>query len=197
MSALMEDFPRRHRISVDEYERMAETGVLAPDARVELIEGEIIEMPPIGSRHAAAVSQLYRILDRAVGDRGILQCQGPLLLGGYSMPEPDFALLVPRDDFYASRRPTPADTLLLIEVSDTTLRYDTRIKAPLYARHAIPEVWIIDVDGKRLRTFRQPVGETYQTVLESDLPGLDTLVSLPGVSVDLTPLFRGRSDAPP
>jgi Uma2 family endonuclease len=189
MSALMEDFPRRHRISVDEYERMAETGVLAPDARVELIDGEIIEMPPIGSRHAAAVNQLYEILYRAVGGRAIVQCQGPLLLGGYSMPEPDFALLAPRDDFYSNQRPTPADTLLLVEVSDSTLRYDSRVKAPLYARHAIPEVWVVDVDGKRLRTFRQPVGETYQTVLESPLSGV-TFASLPDVSVDLTPLFR-------
>jgi Uma2 family endonuclease len=189
MSALMEDFPRRHRISVDEYHRMAEVGLLAPDSRVELIDGEIIEMPPIGNRHAAAVDQLYEILARAVGNRAIIRCQGPIQLGDYSEPEPDFALLAPRHDYYRNQRPTSADTLLVIEVSDTTLRYDTRVKAPLYARHAIPEVWIVDVDGMRLRTFRQPVGETYQTVLESPLSGV-TFASLPDVSVDLTPLFR-------
>jgi Uma2 family endonuclease len=105
MSVAMEDWPRRHRITVDEYHRMAEVGLLAPDARVELIEGVIIEMPPIGNRHAAAVDRLFRLLDRAVGDRAIVRCQGPVQLGDLSEPQPDFALLAPREDFYDINAP--------------------------------------------------------------------------------------------
>ena len=105
---------------------MAKVGLLAPDARVELIEGEIIDMPPIGSRHAAMVSRLSRLLERAVGERAIVRCQLPVLLGDLSEPQPDLALLMPREDFYEQRHPSAADTLLVIEVSaqrcDTTGR---------------------------------------------------------------------------
>ncbi len=107
MSVAMEDWPRRHRVTVDEYHRMAEVGVLAPDARVELIEGEIIEMPPIGNPHAATVDRLVELLHSAVGKRAIVRCQGPIQLGDLSETQPDFALLVRREDFYENNRPTP------------------------------------------------------------------------------------------
>src|SRR5437868_6922768 len=106
MSVAMEDWPPRHRITVDEYLRMGEVGLLAPGARVELIEGEIIEMPPIGCPHAAVVNRLNRLLVGAVGERAIVQCQNPVRLDDYNDPQPDFALLAPREDFYQRQRPT-------------------------------------------------------------------------------------------
>ena len=128
MSIAMEDWPRRHRITVDEYHRMAEVGLLAPDARVELIEGAIIDMPPIGSRHASFVDRLTELLFVAVAGRAMLRCQGPVQLGDRSEPQPDLALFVRRKDFYEHRHPAAADTLLLVEVSETTLRYDRHTK---------------------------------------------------------------------
>src|SRR5258708_2144468 len=100
MSIAMEDGPRRHRITVDEFNLMAERGLFAPDARVELIEGEIIDMPPIGLAHAETMNRLFRLLDRAVGERAIVQCQLPIQLGDISQPQPDYALLAARDDYY-------------------------------------------------------------------------------------------------
>ncbi len=150
MGTLMESWPRRHRITVDEYHRMAEVGLLAPDARVELIDGEIIDMAPIGSEHASVVDQLTRLLVRAVGDDAILRVQGSVRLGRRSEPGPDLVLLRPRPDFYRNQFATGNDTLLVIEVSDTTLRYEREIKIPLYARHGVPEAWIVDLRNDRL-----------------------------------------------
>jgi Uma2 family endonuclease len=190
MSVAMEEWPRRHRITVEEYHRMAEVGLLAPDARVELIDGEIIDMPPIGSRHAATVNELHKLLVRAVGDRAIVWGQSPVQLGDVSEPQPDLAVLSPRDDFYEPRLPTSSDTLLVIEVSETTLRYDRQTKLSLYARHGIPEYWIFDTQGKQLHVFRSPADATYGEVLSMDKPGVMPIPSLPGVTVDLSSLFQ-------
>jgi Uma2 family endonuclease len=188
MSVAMEDWPRRHRITVEEYHRMAEVGLLAPDARVELIEGEIIEMPPIGSRHGATVARLTETLVRAVGQRAIVWCQTSIQLGTDSEPQPDFALLVRRQDFYERQLPTGADTLLVIEVSDSTLHYDLRRKASLYAKHGIPELWVIDVERRQLHVFRHATGGEYEASAPRDMPGVMSIESLPGVSVDLSSL---------
>src|SRR5689334_3228820 len=110
MSVAMEDWPRRHRITVDEYHRMAESGSFAPDARVELIDGVIIDMPPIGSRHAGTVSQLYSLLHRAVGDRAMVRCQSPVELRPYSEPQPDLAVVATRRSFYKDGHPTEHET---------------------------------------------------------------------------------------
>jgi Uma2 family endonuclease len=193
MSVAMEEGPRRHRITVDEYHRMAEVGLLAPDARVELIDGEIIEMPPIGNPHAGTVDLLNRLIGRALGDLAIVRCQGPVQLGNYSEPQPDFALLSPRDDFYMHRRPTPEDTLLAIEVSDTSLRFDLHTKMSLYARHRIPEFWVLDVqhvDRKRLHVFRHPTDIGYGEAFWTEKPGSMPITTVPGVEVDLSSVFR-------
>jgi Uma2 family endonuclease len=185
----MEEGPRRHRITVEEYHRMAEVGLLAPDERVELIEGEIIDMPPIGSRHGAAVDRLNELLISVVGKRAIVRCQSSLVFGDLSEPEPDFALLVRRDDFYEHQTPTAADTLLVIEVSDTTLRYDRETKMSLYARHGIPELWILDTAGKQLHVFRRPTGSAYEEVVIVDESRRLPVALLPGVEVDLSALL--------
>jgi Uma2 family endonuclease len=187
----MDDFPRRHRITVEEYHRMAEVGLLAPDARVELIDGEIIDMPPIGYRHAAVVDRLTKLLVASVGDRAIVRCQGPVQLGDISEPQPDFALLTHRDDFYGERPALGPDTLLVIEVSESTLRYDRQTKMALYSRHAIPEFWVVDVKGKQLHVFRRPMGSEYGEVrIVKEKPAIMPIASLPGISIDISPLVE-------
>lgn len=150
--------PSRHLISVDAFHRMGETGILGPADRVELIEGEIIDMSPIGVLHAAIVARLASYFSQRLGTAGVVWCQNPLRLDDLSEPEPDLAILRPRADFYTTAHPGPADVLLVIEVADTSLAYDLGTKVPLYARHGIPEVWVIDAATRRTRVFRQPVG---------------------------------------
>jgi Uma2 family endonuclease len=183
------DFPyilARHRLTVSDYHRMAESGVLPETARTELIDGEIIDMAPIGTRHASAVSRLARRCERAVGDTATVWPQNPLRLGEHSEPEPDLLLLKPRGDFYADAHPVAADVLLLIEVSDSTARYDREIKLPLYARHGVGEVWIIDLDAKLIRCFRKPHGNEYLEATASAEAGVMAVQAMPGVSIDLS-----------
>ena len=156
---------RRRRFTLDEYHRMGETGILGEDARVELIEGEIIEMTPIGSRHAATVARIHHLFSTRLGDRAVVWSQNPLLLVRYqSEPEPDLMLLAPRSDFYAPGHPEPPDVRLLIEVVDSSLAYDRRTKFPLYARAGVAEAWLIDLDGSRLEIHRDPADAGYASV---------------------------------
>ncbi len=149
--------PCRHLISVDAFHRMGEAGILGPADRVELIDGEIIDMSPIGVLHAAIVDALVRHFGRHAGQAVVIRCQNPLRLDDISEPEPDLAILRPRADLYTTAHPGPADVLLVIEVADTSLAYDLGTKVPLYARHGVPEVWVIDAATRRTRVFRQPV----------------------------------------
>lgn len=196
MSIAMHEWPRRHRISVEQYYRMAEAGLFAPDERVELIDGGIVDMPPMGPRHAAKLSLLADLLRAAVGDRGMVRIQLPLRLGESSEPQPDIAVVLPRGDYYERHHPTGADTLLAIELSDTTLAFDRDVKAPLYVEHGVPECWVLDLPANRLIRFRRKAdGEAVAT--ESDF-GPIGIAPLPGITVDLEPL-RARApqaDAP-
>ncbi|MDP9436953.1 MAG: Uma2 family endonuclease [Actinomycetota bacterium] len=137
--------PAPHRFTVDEYHRMAETGLLAPDARVELIEGEVIDVPPIGPPHASVVDRLTRLLVLGLAESAIVRVQGPVRLSDISEPQPDLTVLAPRADFYALATPRPEDVLLAVEVSASSLRFDTQVKLPLYARSGVPAVWLVDV----------------------------------------------------
>ena len=150
--------PSRHLISVDAFHRMVETGILGHQDRVELIDGEIIDMSPIGVLHAAIVDVLARHFGRRTGESVFVRCQNPLRLDNISEPEPDIAILRPRADFYMTAHPGASDVLLVIEVADTSLAYDLGTKVPLYARHGIPEVWVIDAATRQTRVFRRPVG---------------------------------------
>ncbi len=179
----------RHRLTVDEYHRMAEAGVLAPDARVELIEGELVDMASIGTRHAATVKRLNRLLTQAVGDRAIVSVQDPLRLSNRTETQPDLTLLKPRDDFYAETAPTGPDALLVIEVTDSNSNYDRRIKAPLYARHGVPERWIVDIDAGCVRILRAPLDGEYRDVTVLAAPGKIDVQAMPGISVDLSALL--------
>ena len=155
--------PTRRRFTVDEYYWMARVGILRPDDRVELIDGEIIEMNPIGGPHASTVDRLSQFLILALQGAAIVRVQNPIRLDSGSEPEPDLALLRPRRDFYAAGHPTPSDVLLVVEVADTTIAYDTRTKAPLYARAAIPELWIVDLTRGCVVTYRDPSDAGYAT----------------------------------
>lgn len=150
--------------TVEEYERMAETGILTEDDRVELIEGAIIEMTPIGSRHASCVARLTHLLTQQFGDQVVVWVQNPVRLSRHSEPQPDLVLLRPRQDFYAGAHPEPADVLLLIAVADATLETDRTVKAPLYAKAGIPETWVVDLEGGRVEVSRQPTTDGYQLV---------------------------------
>ncbi|WP_207956856.1 Uma2 family endonuclease [Rubrobacter tropicus] len=150
----------RRRFTVHEYHRMAEAGILHEDDRVELIDGEIVEMSRIDSRHALCVSLLNRLLVRGVGDRAIVSPQNPVRLDERHEPQPDLTVI--RDRAYGRSLPTPGDTLLLIEVSDTILSYDRNVKLPIYARAGIPEVWIVDVNGQKVERHTGPSGASYR-----------------------------------
>jgi Uma2 family endonuclease len=191
----MDEFPRRHRITVEEYYRMAEVGLLAPDARVELIDGEIIDMPPIGNPHVVAVDRILELLVFALDRRAIVRCQSTFVISEYSAPEPDFVVLARREDFYAGRRAGAADAFLIIEVSETSLRYDLRTKMQLYARHGIPEFWVLDVAGRRVHVFRRPTDTGYEEVLVKEGPTLLPIAALPDVKIDLSALLDAASSS--
>lgn len=157
MSAQLE----RHLFTVEDYYRMASAGILQPHDRVELIEGEIINMSPIGSPHAGCVMCLMNLFVRLLGDKANINSQNPVRLSDLSEPQPDVAVLKPRADFYRNAHPTPGDVLLLVEVSDTTLDYDRKTKLPLYANSGIAEYWIIDLNAEAIEIYTEPANGTY------------------------------------
>jgi Uma2 family endonuclease len=189
MSHVGTDLPRRHRLTVADYYRMAEVGILAPDARVELIDGDIIDMAPPGSSHAGTVNYLLDVLVHVAAGRANVLVQNPVRLSPYSEPQPDLALLQPRDDFYRAHHPRAEDVLLIIEVAATSLRFDRERKLPLYARYEIPEMWLVDLHGKRLVRYRAPQQGAYTLVDEPDLRCALGVAALAGVAVDLQRLF--------
>lgn len=150
--------------SVDEYHRMLETGILSEDDHVELIQGEIVKMSPIGSRHVACVNRLNGLINRKVSQDVIVSVQNPFRLDDYSEPQPDIALVKSRDDFYAQSLATSADLLMIIEVADTSVEVDRRVKLPLYARAGIPEVWLANLPEDRVETYLEPLNGIYQRV---------------------------------
>lgn len=178
MSSTAEDLVRRHRYTVDDYYRMGEVGILAEDARVELIDGEVIEMPPIGAPHASVVTDLQNRFIATVGQRAIVRVQNPIHLGRHDEPQPDVALVTPPASKYRRRHPEAADVLLLIEVAETSLRVDRDLKLGLYARCAIPEVWLVDLKGGRITRYRHPGEAGYG---ESEILALDSPVPVPGL----------------
>ena len=148
--------PAHRRFTLVEYERMVDIGILTAEERVELIESELFQMPPMKGPHAACVSRTQEWLHEGVGRQAIVRSQLPVRLPPDSEPEPDVALVHRRFDHYALRHPEPADILLLIEVSDTTLRYDRDVKLRHYAAAGIPEVWIVDLTAEQVLVYRAP-----------------------------------------
>jgi Uma2 family endonuclease len=152
----------RHRLSVDDYHRMAEAGILSEDDRVELIKGEILDMSPIGGPHMTCVNLLNDILVPAVREHAFVSVQNPVRLGEHSEPEPDVALLVRRD--YGRSVPSAEDVLLIIEVSDSTLAHDRDVKMPLYAQAGIPQAFLIDLANEMVYRYSEPHGHIYRFI---------------------------------
>lgn len=174
---------RRH-FSVGDYYTMAAAGLFKEDDRVELIEGEVINMPRIASRHAACVARLTEFCERVTGDAEIVWVQNPVQVNDYSEPVPDVTLLKRRDDFYAQANPGPEDVLLLIEVSDSTLEYDRQIKVPLYARAGIPEVWLVNLPEEVIEVHSRPSGGKYEDMRVVGRGESLTSALLPSLTLD-------------
>ncbi|MBV8856901.1 MAG: Uma2 family endonuclease [Acidobacteria bacterium] len=154
----------RYSFTAEEFERMGEAGILRQDARLELIEGEIYEMSPIGNAHAACVKHLNRLLQRLFDGVHTIGVQDPVRLSDFSEPQPDISLLRWRDDDYREGHPAPTDILLLIEVADTTVVKDKAVKIPLYARSGVPEAWVVNIDDEVVEVYSAPTQGSYRRV---------------------------------
>jgi Uma2 family endonuclease len=179
----------RYRFTTADYHRLAEAGILGEDERVELIEGEIIRMNPIGPRHSGDVNRLTRLFIRALGDDAVVHIQNPIWLDEHSEPQPDLALLRPRRDFYAAAHPTPADVLLVIEVADSSVAYDRRVKAPLYARSGILEYWLLNLEGEHVVVYRDPTATGYRSRRLVRRGGVVSPVAFPRIEIAVGDLF--------
>ena len=151
------------KFTVEEYYRMAEVGILRPDERVELINGEVIVMAPIGNPHATGVRRIERVFSQTAGSSVTISGQNPVLIGERSTPQPDVAILRYREDDYFGKSPSAEDVLLVIEVSDTSLAYDRNVKVNLYAQANIPETWIANLSDDCIETFTGPGPDGYAT----------------------------------
>lgn len=173
---------RKRLFSADEYHKLGRAGVLGEDDRVELIEGEILELAAIGSRHAACVKRLNALLIQNLAEGAIVSVQDPIRLSDRTEPEPDLALLKPREDFYASEHPGPGDVLLVIEVAETSVEYDSDIKLPLYARAGIPEAWLVDLPAERVEVHSRPVEGEYREISRARRGDTISSETAPGIS---------------
>ena len=178
----------RHLWTVDEYHRMGEVGLLDANSRVELIEGEIVEMAPIGDAHAAISNRLNRLLVLAVGERGIVAVGNPVRLSPHSEPQPDFSVLRPRSG-YEMKGPQPEDIMLAVEVSDTTLRRDRQVKLALYANAGIPEFWIVNLEVREVEVYRTPSGDKYASVERKGPRSVVTIEALSGVTIAISQIL--------
>ena len=155
---------KNFRFTISQYHQMSEAGILSENDKVELINGEIIEMSPIGRRHTACVNRLNSVFSQLLGKKVIVAVQNPILLNNLSEPEPDIALLKPRTDFYESGHPQPQDIFLLIEVADSSIEYDRDVKIPLYASSGITEVWLVDIYQQVIIVYRYPSENGYRDI---------------------------------
>lgn len=180
--------PTRARLTIAQFHKMGETGILAPDSRLELIDGELIEMAPIGPRHMHTVNRLNHTLVSAVAGKAVVSVQNPVVLNEHSEACPDLTLLR-RQPEHEGRLPTAQDVLLLIEVSDTTLQYDRTTKLRLYADHGVREVWIVDVAARVLEVYRDPADGAYRTRMQRTQDQSIAPVALPGVELPLADIL--------
>lgn len=173
----------KRRFTVEEYHRMAQAGILSDDDRVELIQGEIVEMTPIGPRHAACVDRLTDRLTATLRARARVRIQGPIRLDPRSEPQPDLVLLRPRPDFYVRAHPGPEDVLLVIEVAESSLDLDREVKLPLCARAGIPTVWLVNLTGEYVEIHRLPSPEGFREVHQLGRGQPLTLEALPDLAL--------------
>ena len=179
----------RRRFTREEYHRMAEVGILKPTDRVELIRGEIVEMSPPGRRHIAFVINLTRLLVLRLGDRAVVSVQNPVALTEDTEPQPDLAICRNRVVPYKEREPYGEDVVLLIEVADTSLRYDRSTKLRLYAAAGVPEYWLVDCPAESVEVFRTPGVEGYRDVSRVAGDRTVTLAAFPDVALRIAEIF--------
>ncbi len=173
-------------INRDEYYKMAEVGILKPEDRVELINGEIIEMSPIGSRHAGAVRKITRVLHEYLNESFDISIQSPIVLGSNTEPEPDIAILKHRADDYSSAHPTGIDVVHVIEVADTSLSYDTDVKSELYAKAGIPAYWVADLQRLEITAYAKTSNGKYQDV---SVLGVGDQIDFLGIEIEVSSLL--------
>lgn len=148
-------------MTVEEYHKMAEAGILKEEDRVELLEGKIITMSPIGSRHAACVEKIDELLKRSLSGKAMVRTQNPVLIGNFSEPKPDVAGVKKKDNYYADQHPVADEIFLIIEVADSSLEKDRQAKLPIYAGAGIPVYWIVNLEKKELEVYQSPMGNQY------------------------------------
>jgi Uma2 family endonuclease len=181
---------QRYRFTVDEYHKMGEAGIFDEDDRVELIDGEIIEMSPINPPHAWCVTRLNKLFVLGVGDEAIVNVQNPIYLDDGTEPQPDLSLLKPIDFSGSKNHPGPSDILLVVEVAESTLGSDRKHKVPRYARAGIPEVWLINVKKAAMEVYSEPEDGKYQSVRMVGPGQTITLTMLPDVSIQTDGFLR-------
>ena len=177
-------------LTVEEYHKMGEAGVISTDEEVELIEGQIIEKPMKGTSHSAVNKYLEKLLESCLGDAALVRVQDPVKLDNYSEPEPDIAVVKPDDFYYATHHPTPPEIYLIVEIADTTLKRDTEFKAKVYAKAGINYYWVLDITNRQLYAFREPTPTGYQNqqILSDD--ATISPVAFPNVTININEMLR-------
>jgi Uma2 family endonuclease len=176
-------------LTTQQYHLMHETGVFQESDRLELINGEITEMSPIGRKHAVCVTRLQELFIIRLLGKVQIWSQNPILLDNGSEPQPDLAILKRREDFYADGLPTPEDILLIVEVADSSIDYDRDVKAPLYAAAGIPEMWLFDVNKKAIEGYSQPSTNGYKLIRRYDENDTLSILAFPDVTFNWNELF--------
>ncbi|MEA5552406.1 Uma2 family endonuclease [Anabaena cylindrica UHCC 0172] len=179
----------RHQFTVKQFHQMAESGILSENDRVELIRGEMIDMSPIIPKHSGCVIFFTNILVLILETLALVSVHNPIVLDETSEPQPDIALLKPRPDFYRNSHPQPEDIFLLIEVADTTIKYDREVKIPLYAEANIPEVWLVDVNQEIIEVYRNPLQGIYQDVQKLVKNKSLSILAFPDVNINVSEIF--------
>jgi Uma2 family endonuclease len=178
-----------HRLTVRDYQRLAEAGILSEDDRVELLEGQLVDMSPIGPRHALTIDVLNRLLPVALGGQAWLRVQNPIVLDDASEPQPDLAVVRHPWSGYPDAHPRPPDILLLIEVADSSLEFDLGAKLELYAKAGIREFWVVDLTSNRVLVHRDPGDGRYGSITSVDMSGVLQVEALPGVTIPVVRIF--------
>ena len=188
----IKNWPHRHRFTAEEYNWMAEVGLLSGESPVELIEGEIIHVAPMGNQHRTVLEKLRAALESALADRAPVKVRRVCRLSNITEMQPDLVVMKPGREYHPGKFPTGYDTLLVIEVSDTTFAYDHDIKVPLYAAHGVPEVWIVDLESRCVRHFRSLVDGKYTDIQMNAAPDTMRLTEFPDSNIGLTGLLTSQ-----
>jgi Uma2 family endonuclease len=176
-------------LTTQQYHLMHEAGVFQEGDRIELINGEITTMSPIGRKHFACIIRLVKLFEKKLGDRCMVSPQSSVRLDNHAEPQPDIAILKWRDDFYTEALPTSDDILLIIEVADSSIDYDREVKAPLYAAAEIPEMWLFDVNKKAIEGYSQPSANGYKLIRRYDENDTLSILAFPDVTFNWNEFF--------